>query len=213
MVWRKRSIRHPKGFLIQARKNEGSNSSYNFIFCHIGYIQILLSAGAIQRDIIQFSEVGGGFINNVKVPPCFCQETINPPIHIMWVRGGGLLLNHFVPISPVSRKSWVMPDMQSIWKVFILQLNIHSLLQSQLMMIFAINYPWSVWWRILQTAHWQPKVIGCSVILVMDGITAHALGLHCHILIMVKHSTVVSENLMEQILCRLWNIILYTWLN
>ncbi len=71
---------------------------------NIGYIQILLIAGAIERSIVQFSEAGSSFINNTKILPCICADdhlTTKQPVHIMWT---GSALNHVVPIVPGSCK-------------------------------------------------------------------------------------------------------------
>ena len=66
------------------------------------------ATSTLQRDIVQFSEVGRSFINDTKVSPCHCIKIIDgkQPIDIMWMKSKGeSVLNHFVPIVPGSCKS------------------------------------------------------------------------------------------------------------
>ena len=69
---------------------------------HAGYLQILFLAGAINRPICQWTEIGAGFINNTEVTPCHSLiQGKTKSIDVMWVKCGEKL-NHVIPLIPGS---------------------------------------------------------------------------------------------------------------
>ena len=67
---------------------------------HVGLLQLILVAGALECPIQQHCEVPRDAYD-ILLMPCGCCEHVKDPIHLMWIafeEGGPM--NHFVPLLP-----------------------------------------------------------------------------------------------------------------